>query len=54
MSDKPPCSHCYCQRVDVNGIPHRKCCNCGNQQAERSPISWGMRTWADAKGWKTI
>ena len=29
----PTCAHCYCITVYATSGPHRKCCNCGNQQA---------------------
>lgn len=28
----PSCEHCYCQKINVKKIPHKKCCNCGNQR----------------------
>jgi hypothetical protein len=31
----PMCTaHCYCESSIINGIKHKRCCNCGNQQAE--------------------
>ena len=28
-----PCEHCYCEQVHCLSGLHKKCCNCGNQQA---------------------
>lgn len=35
------CEHCYCQRVDVEGKPHARCCNCGHRKLVPPPATFG-------------
>ncbi len=33
MNSPLECSHCWCQRTTVNGIPHKVCCMCSTRRA---------------------
>lgn len=30
---KRDCGHCFCKRTEVNGVPHKECCMCGQRYA---------------------
>lgn len=36
LQPNPPCEHCFCKDVDVEGKPHIQCCMCSTRKLKFS------------------